>query len=515
MQIAVGPAGGSVASAIARRLADNHRVVALLAAERGESLSGVHSTDHSPISETTEPGITLRRCDFFSRVATKQAIGQSDVVIFVTGGLAESTGRYPSELTQGEPVDMELNRADNVARAVHHADIDRVVCLQHHPFDDTTPDPAQLQRTFERSDSILTVLQCPMILGRHTPIITTLTRTLRRSPILLLPSWSDHAARPIYLNDLSDHIAGRIEATPSGADRVDLRGPTDITLRALLEKMRRHLDVMCKTIDIPVNAVGATCRWLSTISGVPRSDVRTWVHSWLAQTDDIDTGDAHVIQSETDIDEAISTCLQEPPADSDTDKASPDTAPTEASLAVRPLTSLDRQSRDHSPRTARSIQQLPLPAGRTAEWAALEYTEWLPGFFRPFMRVDIDDQRTCRFFFSFLPWPLLILRLDPDASTDSRQLFWVVGGLLARPHDHGRLEFREILDGRAMLACVHDFNPRLPWFIYRWTQALVHAWVMRRFKRHLQQTPPALESDGADSTDNESAPAEDASHRPD
>ena len=51
----------------------------------------------------------------------------------------------------------------------------------------------------------------------------------------------------------------------------------------------------------------------------------------------------------------------------------------------------------------------------------------------------------------------------------------------------GRLEFREVLGGRYVLAAIHDFTPSLPWFIYNQTQARVHLWVMHAFQRYLKK----------------------------
>ena len=63
----------------------------------------------------------------------------------------------------------------------------------------------------------------------------------------------------------------------------------------------------------------------------------------------------------------------------------------------------------------------------------------------------------------------------------------MAGGLLVRRgvDAPGRLEFREILDRRSVLAAVHDFTPSLPWGLYKYSQALVHLWVMKGFARHL------------------------------
>jgi hypothetical protein len=50
----------------------------------------------------------------------------------------------------------------------------------------------------------------------------------------------------------------------------------------------------------------------------------------------------------------------------------------------------------------------------------------------------------------------------------------------------GRLEFREVLNGTAIIAALHEFIPSLPWNIYRFTQALLHLFVMKCFSKHLK-----------------------------
>jgi hypothetical protein len=70
-------------------------------------------------------------------------------------------------------------------------------------------------------------------------------------------------------------------------------------------------------------------------------------------------------------------------------------------------------------------------------------------------------------------------------------LFYVRGGLLAQKTVRGRLEFRETLGGKAVIAAIHEFKPRMPWFLYRWTQALFHIWVMRQFGLYLNRPKSA------------------------
>jgi hypothetical protein len=81
-----------------------------------------------------------------------------------------------------------------------------------------------------------------------------------------------------------------------------------------------------------------------------------------------------------------------------------------------------------------------------------------------------------------------VLRYAPERSTPDRTVLYIQGGMLAQDEPgRGRLEFRVVLGGGAILAAIHDFVPRLPWFIYNLTQAPAHLWVMFAFGRHLKR----------------------------
>jgi len=145
----------------------------------------------------------------------------------------------------------------------------------------------------------------------------------------------------------------------------------------------------------------------------------------------------------------------------------------------------------------RSVQRIPLPLEGDAEWAAHEYMRWLPrGAWWAGLRVEVDAARRATFSLLGTRRPLLELTFASDRSASDRQLFYVTGGLLAAPSARGRLEMRETPDREHLLTAIHDFAPRLPWFIYRWTQALVHRWVMNRFGAHLarQRSVQAIQS---------------------
>jgi hypothetical protein len=118
---------------------------------------------------------------------------------------------------------------------------------------------------------------------------------------------------------------------------------------------------------------------------------------------------------------------------------------------------------------------------------AEEYYRWLPTLVRPLLRCEIREGGKLRLCLGFTHWLLVEFSHAPTRSSENRQLFYITGGVLARTHDNarGRIEFREMLDRRWVLAAIHDYTPKLPWYLYSSTQALVHLLVMRRFGRHL------------------------------
>jgi hypothetical protein len=139
--------------------------------------------------------------------------------------------------------------------------------------------------------------------------------------------------------------------------------------------------------------------------------------------------------------------------------------------------------------TVRSVQRLPHPPGMSATDAMTSYLSWLPTALRPLLRVQVDppaaQHRRCRITLAPLRRPLLELLFATERSTPDRSLLYVTGGLLVRPTSRGRFELREVLAGRALLAAIHDFSPRIPWPLYTLTQARLHVWVMRAFGRAL------------------------------
>ena len=122
-----------------------------------------------------------------------------------------------------------------------------------------------------------------------------------------------------------------------------------------------------------------------------------------------------------------------------------------------------------------------------AAQVAKAYFDWLPHGIGPWIRVHQLDHDNWAFRLRGVPIDVLRLRDGGARSFEDRALFWVTGGaLVARDSPAtARLEFRQALDQRTVLAAIHEFKPRLPWLVYKFTQAVAHLWVMRAFGRFL------------------------------
>lgn len=149
---------------------------------------------------------------------------------------------------------------------------------------------------------------------------------------------------------------------------------------------------------------------------------------------------------------------------------------------------------EHS--TVRSIQRLPPMPDHDSPFIAKEYMDWLPHYFRTVIRVHREEGAPPRvdFTLGFLKKPLLVLELIDHGGDRSREKFHIVGGFLSKTTTTGWLEFRQVAHRRFTLAAIHGFVPALPWLIYVWSQAPVHAWVMHAYGRHLERVkarPPS------------------------
>jgi hypothetical protein len=322
----------------------------------------------------------------------------------------------------------------------------------------------------------VTTLRAGLIVGRAGSSFLMMERLVRRLPVMVSPRWAESATQPVALADVVGLLRFVLGNEATYGHTFDVGGPEVLTYRSMMMRTAALLGVKRRILPLPLIPRSLSRLWVSVITGAPRELVSPLIeslgHPMVARDRELMD---RAGMAGTPFDDAVREALAPPPRDSAPGPSSPrETVP----VAYQATRASGRRS------DVRSVQRLPLPPGRDAAWVAFEYMRWLPEGFRPFVRVEVDGH-TCRFYGFGLATPLLVLELAPLRSGKDRQLFYITRGLLTSGRGRGRLEFREVLDRRYVIAAIHEFEPTLPWYIYRFSQAYAHLWVMWRFRRHL------------------------------
>ena len=333
-----------------------------------------------------------------------------------------------------------------------------------------------MERTLGAHGVPVTTLRSGLVVGAGGSSLGILVNLVRRLPAMALPAWTESDTQPIALRDVVravDLVLGQPKVY-SGA--FDIGGPRAMSYREMLEETASVLGVARRHLPLPVITPKLSTLWISLVTGSPRALAGPLVASLRHD----------MVVTPNPVQEQIAP------------EALPFADALRQSVDARGRLLPDPRQSHRKPddrairkaRLVRSVQRFDLPPGKTADWAGDEYMRWLHGFAGPFIRVKVSDGGdTAHFYAGPLRQPVLELTYAADRSEPDRALFYVTGGLLYDQDagSRGRLEFRSVLDRDCLIAAIHDFSPRLPWGLYRFTQAVAHLFVMRQFGRHLSR----------------------------
>lgn len=421
-----------------------------------------------------QDGLTWRRADLYRLRQTERALQGADVVVYLVHSMLPGT-----RLQQGRFEDLDLLLADNVGRAAAAVGARRIVYLGG-----LLPPAGGSSRHLDSRREVeaaltahgvpVTTLRAGLVIGPHGSSFRILERLVTRLPVLVMPRWTQERTQPIALDDVLELIARVAESGAFQGAAIDVGGPEVLSYGALIARTAQALGLRRRQVAVPVGSPFLSELWVTAVTGVPRQLtgplIESLEHSMVAR-------DRAAQQSlgvdGLGVEEALRRALSG-------QVAAPDVVP--------PRGTADGVGWD----SVRSVQRMRLPAGWTAAQAAHAYLEWLPRGLFPLLRVRPAAAGGAAITLRGVGLPLLVLRQDPLRSTPDRAVLTVVGGLLARLRDppRARLELRQVLDGRTLVAAVHDFEPRLPWAVYRVTQAQVHVVVMYAFASWLARQRP-------------------------
>ena len=460
--VAIAGATGFVGTAVRRALADEYDLVGL-----------TRSPVRARVNAPSTTGATWRHCDLFDPYAVRDGLEGADYAIYLVHSMLPS-----ARLTQGNVADLDLLQADNFARAAEEQGVRQILYLGALVPDEEPDLPFPLRRRLEVEATLgstsvpLTTLRAGLIVGAGGTWLRLLLNLVRRLPAMVLPSWTRAATQPIALRDVVRGLKRCLGNDTTYGATYDVGGPDVMSYRQMLLRTADVLGLTRRTVTVPMESPRLSKLWVRLFGGVPWALVSPIVDSLRYQTRVQPNAMQSWLQRDaTSFEDAVAAAVD--------DRGRPLPNPRDE---LRPRE--DEVIRDQS--VVRSVQRMPCPPQFTVRDVANEYLRWLPRFGWPLLQVCVEHGRVAHFQVGPTGLTLLTLRFAADRSPEGRQLFYVTGGLLAGDGERsGRLEFRQVLGGDAVLSAIHDFSPRLPWAIYNSTQAQVHLFVMRQFRRHL------------------------------
>ncbi|CAH1001383.1 hypothetical protein LEM8419_02285 [Neolewinella maritima] len=416
----------------------------------------------------TDPAYTLaewRQVELYSITSTEEGMEGADYALYLVHSMSPNT-----RLNQGSFEDTDLLLADNFARAAANQGLKHILFVggilpDDEPIEDLSRhlrSRREVELTLASTGVPVTTLRAGIIVGANGSSFQMIERLVRKLPVLICPAWCQTVTHPISLNDTLRIIEYCLGRETTYGSTIDIGGSETTTYMKMLATVARLLGKRRIIRPVRFFSPGMSTLWVSKFTGMSGDLVRPLVQSLRHR----------MVATNNDVLRAFP------------DRENFETAARRALESTEQLTPLPRRlpAGDEERNTVRSVQRLPNPEQHTATYVARLYQRWLPIFFRALIGVKSQGDNST---FRLAGVPLLRLTFIPSRSDDHRQLFYIVGGLLAKRRDKGWLEFRNVLDDHFTISAIHDFVPALPWYVYVVTQAQAHTWVMKRFGEYL------------------------------
>lgn len=440
-------ASGYIGSHLMNKLKDNYEIIAI---------------SRNIENKSNEHNVTWKAADLFDLNEITEVMEDIDIAIYLVHSMMPS-----AKLTQASFEDMDALLADNFAKAASYNKVQHIVFMS-----------GLIPNTSELSPHLRSRLECEQILGSYGVPVSTLRagliigskgssypilkKLVDRLPGLLLPKWAYNTTLPVAIDDVIDGLYKIVERQPHKNESIDIGGPSHMTYKDLFKQTAEVLDKRLPTIDLPIIPIWLSKYWVKLISGVPKEMVYPLMDSLI---DDMIRNDENIVKDisigKIDYKESVRNALEE---ETKTQKKG-------------------KSSRKGDIKDVRAISRVVLPKDVNMIQLAESYANFLN---RITLNVVNSDFNEDNFTISVpcLNKDLLLLSKDFKASNNERILYRIVGGDFALDSDGGnaRLEFRRLPNSDACIIALQEYEPTLPWWVYKYTQAKVHKSVMNLFK---------------------------------
>lgn len=415
--------------------------------------------------KASKPG--WRTCDLFSLMQAEEALKGINIAVYLVHSMMPS-----ARLTQGTFEDLDVIAADNFARAAKKNGVQRIVFLSglvprgSEELSRHLRSRVEVEEVLREQSIPVTVLRAALVVGSQGSSFQIMRRLVERLPLMVCPRWTASQTQPIAVEDVISLLVYcvRNENTTRG-ETFDIGGPDVMTYRQMMEETADMMRKRVRFITIPIFTPKLSRLWVTLVTGAPKQLVKPLVES---------------LQHRMVAEDRRLLDLAGIPGISFREAARRASQETDQSHTPRPF-----EASKQDP-MVRSVQRMVLPKNYDAWKVGREYLSWLPKVFVILFRTEREGSVE-RIFLRGIRRPLLVLEFSVERSTPDRALFYIRGGLLSHTQGRGRFEFREINKKQEILAAIHDYRPKLPWYIYIFSQARLHRWVMTAFGRHLSK----------------------------
>lgn len=453
--IAITGASGFVGSALLERFSKDDLL----------NLVGISRSE----KESDNPNrLVWRKADLFSLKQAEDAFAGVDVIVYLVHSMQPS-----NPLVQGNFRDFDFIIADNVRRAAETCGVSQIIYLSGlmpkekklsmHMFS-----RFEVEAALQAGRTPTTVLRAGMIVGPGGASFEMLHQLVNRLPYMLAPKWLRNRHEPVALVDVVDCIHTLVGQDRDKHATYDIGCGKDWTYQKMIGYTAEATGKSPTIYQMPVSSLRFSKLWVTVVTGQSKKLVYplldSLIHEMVCDQKKVFPLGRPYTSFEFAVAEALGSLSQ-----------SKEKAKRHARASAKVVS-----------KTATSVQRALLPKGMTAKGIADRYLIWLPWLFRFIITVEIKNN-SAEFKLLQFRKPLLILKLSEQRSTPDRALFYVKGGMLNHKESKGRLEFREVNNGKHLIAAVYDFKPSLPWWLYVATQALAHLLVMNLFKLHLKR----------------------------
>ncbi len=412
--------------------------------------------------QDSDSNVEWHQVNLYSLTSTSNALKDADYALYLVHSMAPS-----SRLNQGEFQDTDLLLADNFARGAEEQNLNHIVFIGGILPKDSSKFSTHLRSRYETEQTLasrktpLTALRAGIIIGAGGSSFEIVRKLTKRLPVMACPKWCESPAQPIDIRNMLEIIHSSLGNEEYFGKALEVGAPEIQSYMDMLKITSKKLGKRRIIFSIPFFTLGFSKLWVGLFSNSSTTFVSPLIESLKHDMRVDEEKNPFSYIEYTSIEKSIELALTEnkPP------------------LPKRTYT-VDEKN------TVRSVQRLKNPAQLGADWVARIYPKWIS---RKLVFLLTARKKDDQVKFNLLGLDLLELTFVADRSHNDRQLFYITGGALAKRLDYGWLEFRSVLDNRFVIAAIHEFVPRLPWYLYRFSQAVIHLIIMKSFGKFLEK----------------------------